>query len=414
MPDDAAGAKTTMASLAEISRSRNRAYGSRGHHGRMSLATEVPGDMNASGMLGNTHDALRHCWHPLASSDEVTNVPRRFWLLGEPWVAVRLRTGLAVLKDRCPHRWAPLSAGSVIDGELQCSYHGWRFCADGGASLIPSLGEGATLPPKARAERPFDVVERFGLVFVAVEQPIVELPEADGVRDTPEEETRVVQLGPYEGRYGAALLIDNQIDVTHFAFLHRGTFGADEAERIPAYDLTRLPWGFSFDLTVPITAGNDPEVEKNRHPLTQYRDMSYRYHVPFHLSLTLSYPVMGGSNTIVFWAQPQSADQCRFYITMHMWQPGGFTEAELAKRVAFEERVVGEDLALQQRFADLAIPLVASAECHVKSDKASLEYRRLLRALVSEAASGLRTPPSEPAAIDAAVTASHAATAAPS
>jgi vanillate O-demethylase monooxygenase subunit len=337
-------------------------------------------------MLGNEHEALRHCWHPLACSDEVTEVPTRFWLVGEAWVAVRLRTGLAVLKDRCPHRQAPLSAGSVVDGALQCGYHGWRFCADGGATAIPSLGPGATIPPKATADRPWGVVERDGMIFVAIEEPVVELPTVTATTDTPVEETRMVRMGPYEGRYGAALLIDNQIDVTHFAFLHKGTFGTDQAAIIPPYAVDRQPWGFGVDLAIPISAGNDPGVAANLRPIDQYRDMAYRFTAPFHLTLTLSYPMMGGSNFIVFWVQPQTVDRCRMYITMYLWQPGGFSDEELAERVAFEEKVVAQDLELQCRFDELAIPLTVTAECHVKSDKASLEYRRLLRSLVHDAA----------------------------
>lgn len=335
-------------------------------------------------MLGNTHPALRRCWHPLALSEEITEVPTRFWLVGEPWVAVRLATGLAVLKDRCPHRLAPLSAGAVVDGELQCGYHGWRFCADGGATAVPSA-PGTPLPRRARAERPFGVVERAGMVFVAPEAPLVELPDADPPSSRPKEESRVVRMGPYEGHYGAALLIDNQIDVSHFAFLHRATFGSEEAAQLPPHQVDRSRWGFGVDLSIPIAARNDPGVAAAVRPLTQYRSMAYRYRAPFHLRLTLSYPVMGGTNTIVFWAAPLTADRCRLYVTLHLWQPGGFSEQELADRIAFEERVAAEDLGFQARFDELALPLDLTTECHVRADRASLEYRRLLRALVMEA-----------------------------
>jgi hypothetical protein len=70
---------------------------------------------------------------------------------------------------------------------------------------------------------------------------------------------------------------------------------------------------------------------------------------------------------------------------MHFWQPGGFTDAQLADRIAFEERVIAEDLSFQGRFDHLGLPLAVAAECHVRSDRAGLEYRRLLRELVAEA-----------------------------
>jgi phenylpropionate dioxygenase-like ring-hydroxylating dioxygenase large terminal subunit len=337
--------------------------------------------------LDNIHPALRRCWHPVALSSEVTEVPTRVWLVGEPLVVVRLAGTLAVFADRCPHRLAPLSAGVVVDGELECAYHGWRFESGGGCTSIPSAGVGARIPPKARAEQPWGVIERDGLVFVALEEPIVALPEIDLGPDGPDEEVRTVVMGPYEGRYGAGQLIDNQIDVSHFAFLHRRTFGSDDGARPDAYEVERRPWGFSVDMDIPIRAANDPAVALGLRPLDQYRHMSYRYQAPFHLVLRLGYPMMGGTNTITFWVQPQSAQSARMYVSLRLWQPGGFTDAELAERLAFEERVVAEDLIFQASFDHQALPLDVTEECHVRSDRASLEYRRQLRALVAESGS---------------------------
>jgi hypothetical protein len=70
------------------------------------------------------------------------------------------------------------------------------------------------------------------------------------------------------------------------------------------------------------------------------------------------------------------------YVTLLFEQPGGFTAEELADRVAFEYRVVAEDLALQERFDQLSLPLDLTAECHVRADRPALEYRRVLGQLV--------------------------------
>ncbi len=193
-------------------------------------------------------------------------------------------------------------------------------------------------------------------------------------------------MGPYEGPFGAGQLIDNQIDASHFAFLHRRTFGSDAATQLPAFEIERGDHGFSVGFDVPISARNDPAAADGRRPVQQYRRMHYRYVVPFHLVLHLEYPVMGGDNTIVFWVQPETAGRCRMYITLRLWQPGGFTDAELADRMAFETQVVQEDLDLQASFDHQTLPLDPRIECHVKADRAALEYRRLLRGLVDEAA----------------------------
>jgi vanillate O-demethylase monooxygenase subunit len=330
-------------------------------------------------ILSNIEPALRRTWLPVARSDAVDGTPARTWLLGEPLVLARVAGEVTVLEDRCPHRFAPLSAGKVVDGMIECAYHGWRYDGSGRCVEIPSLAEGAPVPRKARCGRPYAVTERYGLVFVALGEPLVELPEIPAFS----EENRVrVDLTPFTGRYGAAQLIDNQLDVSHFAFLHRATFGSAQSRRPGAAPLQRESWGFSFSMSVPIRASNDPGVASGVRPLEQERMMRYRYRAPFFVELELEYTVMGGSNVILFFVQPETTDRATMYVTMLFKQPGGFTEDELAARVAFEYRVVGEDLTLQERFDELALPLDPTAECHVRADRPALEYRRLLADLV--------------------------------
>ena len=62
-------------------------------------------------------------------------------LLGVPLVLGRKNDGtLFAMRDLCPHRGIPLSAG-WFDGEtVQCKYHGWRFePVTGQCREIPSL-----------------------------------------------------------------------------------------------------------------------------------------------------------------------------------------------------------------------------------------------------------------------------------
>lgn len=329
--------------------------------------------------LSNTDRSLARAWHPIARSAEVTDEPSKAWLLGVAYVLVRIAGELVVLEDRCPHRLAPLSAGRVVDGRLECAYHGWQFDSSGRCALVPSLGPDSRIPPKARCGVPYAVVEHYGLVFVAPEQPVVDLPEIPAFEDP----DRVrVDLTPFEGPFGAGMLIDNQLDIAHFAYLHRGTFGTEQAAVTPDYVVVREPWGFSVEAEIAIAAANDPGVAAGLRPIDQHRRMHYRYRAPFHVELLLEYPVMGGSSVITFFAQPETAERSRLYVTLLFAQPGGFPAIELAERVAFEYRVIGEDLDLQARFDLRALPLDLGRECHVRADRASVEYRRILGALV--------------------------------
>lgn len=62
-------------------------------------------------------------------------------LLEVPLVIGRDKSGRPfALRDACPHRGMPLSRGRFDGEQLECSYHGWRFDAQGGqCQLIPSL-----------------------------------------------------------------------------------------------------------------------------------------------------------------------------------------------------------------------------------------------------------------------------------
>lgn len=82
---------------------------------------------------------LRNYWYPILQTEELpTDEPVGLTLLGEDIVVWRGRDGAPhVVADHCPHRNAKLSIGRVLDGRLQCRFHGLRFDGDGSCALIP-------------------------------------------------------------------------------------------------------------------------------------------------------------------------------------------------------------------------------------------------------------------------------------
>ena len=95
--------------------------------------TSVPQDL----LLG-----LRGYWYPVATSEDVpTEKPVAIRRLGEDLVAWRDGSGtVSVLIDRCPHRGARLSIGDIVDGRLQCRYHGLQYDVTGQCRFVPSEG----------------------------------------------------------------------------------------------------------------------------------------------------------------------------------------------------------------------------------------------------------------------------------
>jgi phenylpropionate dioxygenase-like ring-hydroxylating dioxygenase large terminal subunit len=117
---------------------------------------------------------LRDLWYMAALADTLSpGQMRRETLLGEPVVIGRMRDGkVFALRDICPHRGVPLSAGRVMDeNTVECPYHGWRFRADGVCSLIPSLVEADDMDASRIKVRSFPVREQDGLIWVFMPAP---------------------------------------------------------------------------------------------------------------------------------------------------------------------------------------------------------------------------------------------------
>jgi phenylpropionate dioxygenase-like ring-hydroxylating dioxygenase large terminal subunit len=153
-------------------------------------------------------------------------------LLGIPLLVGRKKDGkIFAMRDLCPHRGIPLSAG-WFDGErVTCKYHGWEFepCS-GQCMAIPSLAGGDTLDATKIFAGAFACEERDGYVWVY-------LPESGagrGARELPAvpEVPKFSGLdGSGRGRYRSAHLqaelpcnVDHGIiglmDPAHGPFVH--------------------------------------------------------------------------------------------------------------------------------------------------------------------------------------------------
>ena len=75
------------------------------------------------------------------STDFPTGDLKRKVIAGEPMTFGRKQNGdVFALRDICPHRAAPFSAGKMVEDTVECPYHGWRFGVDDGACKeIPAL-----------------------------------------------------------------------------------------------------------------------------------------------------------------------------------------------------------------------------------------------------------------------------------
>ncbi len=241
--------------------------------------------------LNNTHPALRRCWHPVALAADIADAPVAVRVLGEDWVLARLGERVAAFPDRCPHRLAPLSAGRVEGDRIRCGYHGWCFGADGACLEIPAVGSAGRAPGRARLEGPAGLIERDGIVFIALEDPVTTVHEVPEVSDP---RFRHGYLGPIRASVGAGLMADNLLDLSHFPFVHAATIGTDDEV---TFDMEIEREGHRMIVRSEHLFPNreDPGVATGERPLLQRRRLTYTYETPFSVCLRIDYVDAGGT-----------------------------------------------------------------------------------------------------------------------
>jgi phenylpropionate dioxygenase-like ring-hydroxylating dioxygenase large terminal subunit len=165
---------------------------------------------------------LRNTWYMAGWSDEIgrSGLARR--IIDKPIFLYRRDNGeIAALLDRCPHRFAPLSRGTIEGDRVVCGYHGLAFGADGRCLNNP-FGEripaGSDVPA-------FTVRERDGIAWLwGGEQRDADpslIPDFSFIPDTPGSRTvRGYTLMQANYEYGT----DNLLDLSHIEFVHKGTF----------------------------------------------------------------------------------------------------------------------------------------------------------------------------------------------
>ena len=323
------------------------------------------------------HRAVRSAWHAVLRSVDVADAPYAVRLCGVDLVVWRGGDGIvSAAPDRCPHRQAPLSCGKVIDGLLECPYHGWSFDGAGRCVLIPSSGPGAAVPSKARVHTVW-VQERYGLVWIAVDEPGTTLPRI--VQDEDAAFRRIVE--PFQHWHVAATrMTDNFLDVAHFPWVHAGTFGAD-VDRVVA-PVTMEPIGDFHGWRYEVSAGNDATgaaASGHSAPVVQ-RAMTTGFSLPLLVLSTISYPVNGLEHVILLVSTPVDDEHSLF--TFVVWRNDDHSRP-VDEVLALDRAIGAEDKAMLETIRG-PLPLDATGLVNTQADRVSVEWRRRLRALLDD------------------------------
>lgn len=173
-------------------------------------------------------------WYPLGHVRELSkNAPSSHRLLDQPLVVWRQQGSWCVAHDACPHRGAPLSSGSIDAGQLTCTYHGWKFGADGALTSDP---QSATLPRCGLRTRPSKVCER-GLLWVWGDDAPPPQPDAEPKALDAQVEAKMEPFTDWTSirvRAPFRSVVENSIDAAHALHTHHGVLpGLDRKRAMP-------------------------------------------------------------------------------------------------------------------------------------------------------------------------------------
>lgn len=155
-----------------------------------------------------------HHWYVAALASQLTDKPLGITLWQQPVVLFRDSNQVVhALEDSCPHRFVKLSRGRVVNGELECAYHGWCIDRRGKCSKIPYLEPGQKLP--TRGLKTYPVLERDGFIWIFLGNP--DLAEATKGFAVPEwyHLNYISSVTEFTVNCHFSFLIENLMDMYH-------------------------------------------------------------------------------------------------------------------------------------------------------------------------------------------------------
>jgi len=317
-------------------------------------------------------------WYPIARSTEVTaEKPLKVTLLTLPFVAFRDQSGQAhVLADTCVHRGGSLGAGLVKNDCVVCPYHGWEFSGDGKCQRIPSLGNDAKLPARAKVDS-YPVQEKYGIVFAFLgDLPEAERPPLYDIEEygqgTWKSQLYVLDVKAYYERS-----MENGLDPIHNEFVHPlqgAPMMSPERQRQPV-PVEDIPWGSKF--YVPFGDKLIHDTDLSRIKTGERLGAAGSWHQgPNQLVTWIDLTATNSFHQYLFEAPVDEGSTRIFFVNMRNW----LTEDKHDQRMEdVTLRIVHEDIRILEALNPVRTPDTNTKEVLVPGDYALVRYREWLK-----------------------------------
>jgi nitrite reductase/ring-hydroxylating ferredoxin subunit len=335
-------------------------------------------------------ELLRRYWHPIATSAQVQDVPRKVRVLGEDLVLFRDRSGRAgLLYPRCMHRGTSLYYGRIEAAGIRCCYHGWLFDVEGRCLDQPCEPDGGRHRDSARQPW-YPVEERYGCVFAYLGPPEKKpvLPRYDNLDSLAPDEMLWSHVGGFGATGDDSLSIvpyswlqmnDNIMDPFHVQVLHSTFSGVQFHHKfalMPQVDFFAVDHGVCYSAVRQLEDGQEVDrISSWLMPnIMSVPDIQFRAGASSNVAWVV--PVDDSSYVMAMVMKlPKGSDGPGLRINGKLW--GEMTEAERQRFPGDFEAQSGQG------------PISLHSEEHlVTSDRGVMMQRRILEKQIEVVAAG--------------------------
>lgn len=332
-------------------------------------------------MLVTQQPLFKNFWYPVIPMQNLDKGPASFVLLGQRlvlWLDEKGNPCAAV--DRCAHRSAQLSKGWVCEGHITCPYHGWSFNKEG-RCVDFHQGHG-TIPASYKIET-FPAQQKYGYAWVCIGEPILDIP------DYPEAHLlnyRVVQCFYETWNTTSLRVVENELDMAHFAVVHRNTFG-NPAKPLPLslaveeMDDYRVNVHSELSVCVPQQQQKNTHERLNEAQSTSTRLMDVTWTMPFNIKLSITYP--SGLHHVII-NNPTPIDDNHIQVVQFCFRNDSELEVSKEDLIKFEREILNEDRLVLET-TDYNYPLFKEYnEVHMPTDKAGILVRKKIKKVIDK------------------------------
>lgn len=214
-------------------------------------------------------------WYVILDSKELKKrKPIKIKRLNENLVLWRDNKNKACcISDKCCHRGASLGCGKIINGKVECPFHGFLYDETGKVKMIPANGKNKSVPETMKVNS-YDTYEKYGLIWIwwgdadkKTAEPFFFKELADFSYST--------FIDHWNVHYSRA--IENQLDVVHLPFVHKSTIGRGNKTLVNGPVVTREDELLTFYINNVIDDGKSTPLKPNE--IADYKKL---FHLQFH------------------------------------------------------------------------------------------------------------------------------------